>query len=502
MTQSSARRFFRFSRDRQPKKSTPSSPASNGGRALGSPTLADPVVVEHQQDQDNVHGWLMNVPGYREDATRSNSRQYVYSDEPNSVDIVDGDNNSISTDNHRPQLGRPASISSISSADSINLDELIRNNYTEQVDDETDLLNLADLDIDDSTDDFWKMDDITNDDEVINWSPEADHLETASVASYTSSRTAYHSSRLRAPSALSSSPRYSATSSPEGKLMRQRSGSLSSENSMTSQSTITQQYSRFGMTAALHPSESTSNSSRSHSRLSDYSATSSVASSKTASGLPRPKPGSRGASSPTVGSNSHLSITTQNGTGASPSRRMGGDKAPSEFLRSSSRIGTSTQSRLAKRATHVPLPSTRNAPIPQVVTSSKSTGLSTSRLRGVSASSNSALSRPGSRIGNLRSSHIPPPRNITSPEPSGSSARNLRSQSPYGSSNTAAAGNTSSRTVGLRSSSAAGGSNGSIFGGNYNAVNGSSSNSGLDGCSRDVVFLAGWTGKWYAIIYA
>lgn len=57
--------------------------------------------------------------------------------------------------------GRPASIASVSSTDSINLDELIKNNYTEKVDDETDLPNLAGLDLDDSTDDFWKMDDVS-----------------------------------------------------------------------------------------------------------------------------------------------------------------------------------------------------------------------------------------------------------------------------------------------------------------------------------------------------
>ncbi|KAG0165774.1 hypothetical protein DFQ28_002813 [Apophysomyces sp. BC1034] len=54
--------------------------------------------------------------------------------------------------------GRPESIASISSEDSVNLEELINANFTEDVDDETDLPDLAGLDLDDSTEDFWKMD--------------------------------------------------------------------------------------------------------------------------------------------------------------------------------------------------------------------------------------------------------------------------------------------------------------------------------------------------------
>jgi hypothetical protein len=40
------------------------------------------------------------------------------------------------------------------------LDELINANFTGDMDDETDLPDLADLDLDDSTDDFWKMNDV------------------------------------------------------------------------------------------------------------------------------------------------------------------------------------------------------------------------------------------------------------------------------------------------------------------------------------------------------
>lgn len=65
---------------------------------------------------------------------------------------------SIPVDHRRIRKGRPESISSISSEDSINLDELINANFTVDVDEETDLPDLADLDLDDSTEDFWKMD--------------------------------------------------------------------------------------------------------------------------------------------------------------------------------------------------------------------------------------------------------------------------------------------------------------------------------------------------------
>lgn len=245
--------------------------------------------------------------------------------------------------------------------------------------------------------------------------------------------------RLRTPSALSSS-QYSA-SSPEQKLGRQRSSSLSSENSLTSQSTVTtggvnnSQYARYGMTPVLHPSESTtSNSSRSHSRLSNYSAGSSQASSNT-SALPRPRASSR------------------NGGGSSynTGRRMSDKSSSGEPLRSSSRIGTrsggssgmipgnSTASRLAKRATHVPLPSSRSVSKPQVVTSSRSTGLS-------------SASRPGSRIGGgLRSSHIPAPpsasRNnntTTSSDRARSPTLGYRPHSPFSSGNS-----TSSSRIGI-----------------------------------------------------
>jgi hypothetical protein len=53
---------------------------------------------------------------------------------------------------------RPLSMASIGSEDSVNLDELINANFTADMDDETDLPFLASLDLDDSREDFWKID--------------------------------------------------------------------------------------------------------------------------------------------------------------------------------------------------------------------------------------------------------------------------------------------------------------------------------------------------------
>ncbi|KAI7882627.1 hypothetical protein K492DRAFT_57545 [Lichtheimia hyalospora FSU 10163] len=226
------------------------------------------------------------------------------------------------------------------------------------------------------------------------------------------------------------------------------------------------------MTPVLHPSESTtSNSSRSHSRLSNYSAGSSQASSNT-SALPRPRASSR---------NGGSSTTPSYNTG----RRMSDKSSSGEPLRSSSRIGTRgmmgassghNTSRLAKRATHVPLPSSRSVSKPQVVTSSRSTGLSSSRISHNNSASNGP-SRPGSRIGGLRSSHIPappPPRNMTaSPDPSrATGARSptlggYRPHSPF--SNTSNTSGSSTSRVGISRATRSptpshGGTRTSIFG--------------------------------------
>ncbi|KAF7723153.1 hypothetical protein EC973_002335 [Apophysomyces ossiformis] len=341
--------------------------------------------------------------------------------------IVDADNNSIPTEHLQLRKGRPGSIASISSEDSVNLEELINANFTEDVDDETDLPDLAGLELDDSTEDFWKMDNADNfgqNGKELDWSPEDhagefenangsggeltmqlflrvdDRLETLSNASYASSHTTHTThTRIRAPSSFTSS-RYS--TSPESSIRRQRSGSLSSENSMTSQSTITagmNPYTRIGMTPMIYPSESTSTSSRSLSRLSNYSA-SSQASSNT-SAIPRPRTGSAASSGmPTPSRSFTTRSSTKTGTDGKSNHTGDSHLLP----RSSSRIGahltpsSAERSKLAKRASHIPAPPSvsTSKPTPQRTTSSAS-----SRSSGVSTGS-----RSSSRIGQ-RASHIP-----------------------------------------------------------------------------------------------
>ena len=63
---------------------------------------------------------------------------------------------SIPTENTRNH--HEGRANSITSEDSVNLDKLIDANYTVDMDDETDLPDLAALELDDSADDFWKLD--------------------------------------------------------------------------------------------------------------------------------------------------------------------------------------------------------------------------------------------------------------------------------------------------------------------------------------------------------
>ncbi|KAG1272851.1 hypothetical protein G6F65_011420 [Rhizopus arrhizus] len=59
-----------------------------------------------------------------------------------------------------PRKSRPLSIVSASSEDSVDLDELINVNFTTSMEEETDLNNLSSLELDDSKEDFWKVDNI------------------------------------------------------------------------------------------------------------------------------------------------------------------------------------------------------------------------------------------------------------------------------------------------------------------------------------------------------
>ncbi|KAI8146090.1 hypothetical protein BJV82DRAFT_405403 [Fennellomyces sp. T-0311] len=255
----------------------------------------------------NVHGWLMGVHPYPED-TQADFRR---------------------------AKGRPLSIASISSEDSVNLDELIKANYASDMDDETDLPDLADLDLDDSDEEFWKMDE-------------------SSIASHNLTPPMKPTPVLRSPTLI----------------VRQRSGSISSENSMTSQSTVT-----YRSHLKAHPRASTSTSSHSTATSGSHH-------------LPRP-----------------------NIPSPAQSRSFNTNAASELPTRSSSRIGMS--SKLAKRASHIPAPSSSRlaTPTPQRTLSTRSSS-SLSRYNSTSSTTRESslmpttTTRTNSRLGN-RASHIP-----------------------------------------------------------------------------------------------
>ncbi|CAO3694482.1 unnamed protein product [Rhizopus stolonifer] len=196
-----------------------------------------------QTINNNVQGWLMNVPNYR---------QEQYSTSKN-IEI---------------RQTRPVSVTSISSEDSVNLDELINVNFTTSMEEEADLSELSLLDLDDSKEDFWKVETIyIPSPSMFNKKPSyyrnelndsfqkgnkqgfVNTLDTScpTIRQYD---TPDHSpsSRLRVPS-LPISPK-----SPVS-FQNKRSGSFSSETSLNSQSTITQHRS------TIRPTASTSTSS-------------------------------------------------------------------------------------------------------------------------------------------------------------------------------------------------------------------------------------------------
>ncbi|CAO3628387.1 unnamed protein product [Cunninghamella blakesleeana] len=359
------------------------------------------------------------------------------------------------------------------------------------VHDEIDLPDLAGLDLNDSKEDFWKLDknlpdyqtllkqspkdhrntnnvstvkdidfigSIKNHPELdspqLSWSPADDHIETLSPIIHTT-----HTNTP--PTAINTNTAGIITSS------RPRSGSINSENSLNSYSTITtsNQYARYGMTPMIYQSDSTSTSSRTPSRLSNYS-TSSQTSSNTTTGLPRPRKvsaNSNGMPSPsrsiTTNNNSHTNMSMNNGGNGNNgnsnnsnisnnnnnSHRNGGRDLNTDdnqqFLpRAHSRLGSThhhnntgsstTRSKLAQRASHIPSPSSglankslnnnsnnnsNNKPLPRLtsIPSSRSTGLTgtrtASRLGGDINNTNANTSSITSTQRNLKSraSHIP-----------------------------------------------------------------------------------------------
>lgn len=224
-----------------------------------------------------------------------------------------------------------------------------------------------------------------------------------------------------------------------------RSDSFSSENSLTSQSTITQ-YAKYGLTPMIHPSESSSTSSRSLSRLSNYS----TASSSTTSGIPHPR----------TNSTSNTNANTNGGGIPTPSRSYTHREANGKSKGHLSPPGSTTQQRtkLAKRASHIPAPASsaqqhyNSPPSPQRTISSSS------------ASNSSTLNRiPASttkRIPQQRASHIPTVReSIHRP----GSPLNNHIGSGGGGTNSGRSSKTPSR-IGMRSPTPAGGPRNSLFG--------------------------------------
>ncbi|KAI7876948.1 hypothetical protein K492DRAFT_239474 [Lichtheimia hyalospora FSU 10163] len=248
---------------------------------------------ETDRAPSNVHGWLMGVHGCREP-----SAQY--------------DNNMRIPIPASQKTTRPLSISSISSEDSVNLDELIKANYTSDMDDETDLPDLATLDLDDSDEEFWKLDEAT----------------------------------------------IHAHSKPQ---QRTRSGSISSENSMASQSTIT--FSNL----PVPPSNTSTSSIGSISRSTSPNPSTTI-----------PSP------------NMRRSLSTRSTT-------IPKSQSPPLVERTPSRLGL-------KRASHIPAPSSTSSSRLSFITPQRTLSTSSTSNRRQPTSSSTRLS---SLSNNKRASHIP-----------------------------------------------------------------------------------------------
>ncbi|CEP11403.1 hypothetical protein [Parasitella parasitica] len=368
MTQSPSLRFF--------------SSFKGGGKARGDTHKISHAPIEQgaKNQPDNVQGWLMNV------------------ETPNNIaTIVDAENNSIPIEHIRnSKSGRPGSITS---EDSVNLDELINANFTADMDDETDLPNLADLGLDDSNDDFWKME---KNDTVSSLNIGLDEFSGSIVDEYDLD---WSPSDTTASTIKTSLP---VTPSSDIASRYRRSDSVSSENSLTSQSTITQ-YAKYGLAPMTYPSESSSASSRSPSRQSNYS----TASSNTTSGIPHPRTNSS---------------SNNNGNGGipTPSRSYTlRESNASHILSPSNKKGSTQRTQLTKRASHIPAPASYTSPpSPQKTTSSGLRIPTTPTQKRITQRSShiptvrESLHRPGSPL-QQRPSATPSRIGMRSPTPGG-----------------------------------------------------------------------------------
>ncbi|CEG67952.1 hypothetical protein RMATCC62417_04294 [Rhizopus microsporus] len=338
---------------------------------------------QEQHITDNVHGWLMNVPHYRQD----HSQDYL-------------------------KKQRHLSTASISSEDSANLDELINGNFTTSMEEETDLNDLSLLDLDDSKEDFWKVDNIYIPtpttfnkqklepsyyhkdssrsrelgilDDIFQKRNKQDFMSTIDI---TCPAIQQYDTPTHSPSSITLHVP-SLPVSPKSPILFQnkRSGSFSSEASMNSQSTIMQYQHR-----SVRPTESTSTSS--------FGSQSTAASALSRSTIPIAESTLRRRQQQQQ-QQQNLSLSVSEST----------CKASDTPRTLSSRTG------LARRATHIPAPSstvrktgTRQSIIPQ---RTKSTATSNTSLL-PSQQQPRSLSRMSQASG--RASHIPTaPRSTTS----------------------------------------------------------------------------------------
>ncbi|ORX53557.1 hypothetical protein DM01DRAFT_1383579 [Hesseltinella vesiculosa] len=310
---------------------------------MQSPTYAAPLELNTDK---NVQGWLMGVPGYRDGSDHG----------PSPVDETQA----------RPAQQRRKSTSSTASDDSINLDDLIKANNILNVNDETDLPNLSALDLDDSKEDFWHLDNKT-------FLQPRPHLPSSKPLPPSSLRKppmlpVYTTPMLDTPLELKPPP-----------LQRFRSPSINSDDHQSNLPIN-----------AIPLYNRMDSSPRTASRMSNYSTTSTTSSSHTTSALPRPQK----ANVPTPSrSNTSRHLPT-----------------PPSSAHATSGFGGTT-SRLAQRSSHIPAPK----PPPALVGN-----LSSSRSTGIPTRSPSRLAIPTvSKKPPARATHIPTVRGRpASPRPS------------------------------------------------------------------------------------
>ncbi|CEP19959.1 hypothetical protein [Parasitella parasitica] len=368
------------------------------------------------RSNNHVHGWLKDVPGYRENYR--NQREMMQQDVSKKIVV--------------PQKERPSSLASISSADSVNLDDLINANFTTDMDDETDLSALATLELDDSNEDFWKMDNMFNHHipiavkstekpkTLLDSSNRSRYESEEESGSYNTSAEDLHESppynnttepsnfvgpldiHHTTPAADYYDMRFSNThpSSPTCPLKRSdRFGSFSSEHSLNSVSTVVAaSRNNNAQRQNMYPSASTSTSSVSSHSTSKTSHSSYL-------------------SRPSI-TKSDSSTTRLNGSSRRPSLVSSISENTSAFASSGTRLPSRSVSQigLARRATHIPTLSSTGTKAASLLPSPTKTGPTPQRTKSTASllahkSSTGNLSRSASRIGqpSARASHIPSP---------------------------------------------------------------------------------------------